>query len=685
MIIKEKVAKTIIVPLLLTALLEVTLFNFRHWESFSFPKLVQPELTIGEGIEKIGESEYKITDPEQAYLNLDGVSGDYKNLYLNIRPENGITTSINLTADDAANSEGLNLGDETIVSTVSRSNYLRLHLSGTSNYIHIKINESEGFCFQLETPELNTVVPISLSWIRVFMVFLILILCRIFQPGGAFVYAESMELDVTWKKVGLALFIGLHLILILLISQLIKPDSSLQALVDDGSWPANSQYNELANALQKGQVYLDREPPKSLENMTNPYDPVARYNAVVINAEESFDWDYAYFEGRYYSYFGPVPAILFFIPYQLFTGTACKTWDVVTFCTILFCFSAFALIYALGRRYFKKMSYGMFLLMASFYFWGSATIYLVYLGTVYSLPIISGLLFGTLGLTFWINARKNEKLQKKLLFSGALSIALIIGCRPQLAIILFLAFPIFWKEIVEERVFFSKKGLVNTLMVIVPFLIIGFAMMGYNYARFQSPFDFGANYNLTGNDMTHRGFVFDRFFLGLYCYLLEPLNISAKYPFMHVVNMANDYLGYTSMEAVFGGFFSINILALSSLLVFKLNKKLKEHHVYVLAVSCLSMGIIIMLCDIQMSGITQRYMSDFAWLLVLTAVIVIFSLEEISSAYKLKSNYHQVIWILMVISMGLNFLTILIPERPYALLGTRPTLYYMLKYLFPFA
>ncbi|MCO7109522.1 hypothetical protein NIA69_10595 [Gemmiger formicilis] len=30
--------------------------------------------------------------------------------------------------------------------------------------------------------------------------------------------------------------------------------------------------------------------------------------------------------------------------------------------------------------------------------------------------------------------------------------------------------------------------------------------MWYNAARFGSPFDFGANYNLTGNDMTQRGF-----------------------------------------------------------------------------------------------------------------------------------------------------------------------------------
>ena len=483
----------------------------------------------------------------------------------------------------------------------------------------------------------------------------------------------------------MAAFVGLHIILILVISQLIEPNVSVQESIDEDTWPAHGEYIELVEALAKGQFYLDREPPQSLENASNPYDPGERNQTVLADANENFAWDYAYFEGKYYCYFGPIPALVFFLPYYWLTGTICKIWDVVTFCSILLCITSFALMHVIGRRCFKNLSYGLFLLMSSFYFWGSATIYLIYFGCTYSLPIITALLFGTVGLTLWLNARKDGKLRKGYLFGGALSIALIIGCRPQLAIILFLAFPIFWKEIVEERVFFSKKGLVNTLMVIVPFLIIGFAMMGYNYARFHSPFDFGANYNLTSNDMTHRGFVFDRFFLGIFCYLLEPINLTAKFPFMHTVSTANDYLGFTSTEPMYGGFFILNSLALCSLLVFKLKKGLKEHKIYALTVSVLAMGVIILLCDIQMSGITQRYMSDFGWLLVLSAAIILFLLEELADSYRLKHIYCGTVSKLVGFCIFLNFLTLFIPERYYALLYTRPTLYYTLKYLIPFA
>ena len=43
---------------------------------------------------------------------------------------------------------------------------------------------------------------------------------------------------------------------------------------------------------------------------------------------------------------------------------------------------------------------------------------------------------------------------------GAVSIALVMGCRPQLAIAVLFAFPIFWRQI-REGLFFTAKGLKN--------------------------------------------------------------------------------------------------------------------------------------------------------------------------------------------------------------------------------
>lgn len=680
-VMKNEMKRGIVFIVGLTMVLEILVFNFRHWESLTFSPVRDPIVITETGLEMSEDGWYQVIDSERAYLNLVGIYANIKNACLSITPKDGTTTQISVIANDAANSSGLNMGATSIVSTVPQSSYIRLHLNGMSDYVRIKVNQQNGFMFRLEQAKLNQTYPFHFSLLRISIVFIALLFFLIFAPKSP-VYKTSLKLDTKSKKAGLIVYVGMHILVILMVSQLIDPDKTLQDSIDKNGWPAYGQYNELADALMKGQVYLDREPPKSLAMASNPYDGAIRWDAVVTKGGEQFDYDYSYFDGKYYSYFGPVPALIFFIPYKMVTGVHINTWDVVTLCAVLFCLAGFWLIYVIGRRYFERLSFGTYLLMASFYFFGSATVYLFYLGIVYSVPIITSLLFGTVGLSFWFLAKDEQQLRKSYLTVGAAFIALIIGCRPQLAIVLFLAFPIFWKEITIERNFFSKKGLVNTLCVVIPFLIVGCSIMYYNYVRFHSPFDFGATYNLTSNDMTHRGVVMDRFPLGIFTYLFQPLNIIPKYPFMHTVNVANDYLGFTNVEPLFGGFFIMNFLAAASVLVFKLKKNLKEYSVYGTALFCFGMAIIIMLLDIQMAGLTQRYMSDFGWLFVLSAILVLFTMEQLSVQYGIGVIFIRIQQILVLASIVINLWSILITERYFSLINIRPEVFYYIKYLF---
>ena len=204
-----------------------------------------------------------------------------------------------------------------------------------------------------------------------------------------------------------------------------------------------------------------------------------------------------------------VPALIFFVPFKLLFGVHLPTWIAVTFCGLMYCIVIYIFIYLIIKKYYKNISFGTYIVTDTIFIAMSAIVYLVFYGTIYSLPIMMSLMLGIIGLSFWIAASDSKKLNKIYLILGSLAIALIIGCRPQLAIILLFAFPIFWNDIKEKR-FFSVKGMANTLSVIVPFLIIGVGIMYYNYARFGSVMDFGANYNLTSNDMTHRGIVLAR-------------------------------------------------------------------------------------------------------------------------------------------------------------------------------
>ena len=115
------------------------------------------------------------------------------------------------------------------------------------------------------------------------------------------------------------------------------------------------------------------------------------------------------------------------------------------------------------------------------------------------------------------------KVNLKLVFLGSLSMALVAGCRPQLLLTSLFCVPIF-KDYLKE------KELLKKLMVFaIPFALVGLSLMYYNYIRFSSPFDFGANYNLTTNDMTLRGFNIDRVFLGIYYMLFKNIKIILTY------------------------------------------------------------------------------------------------------------------------------------------------------------
>ena len=72
--------------------------------------------------------------------------------------------------------------------------------------------------------------------------------------------------------------------------------------------------------------------------------------------------------------------------------------------------------------------------------------------------------------------------------------------------------------------------------------------MYYNAIRFGSPFDFGATYNLTSNDMTRRGFVLERIPLGIFEYVFQPITVSGAFPFMEAVSLADDYIGQYNRE-----------------------------------------------------------------------------------------------------------------------------------------
>ena len=75
-------------------------------------------------------------------------------------------------------------------------------------------------------------------------------------------------------------------------------------------------YNDnLVKALASGQVEISDVPDiTKLEELENPYDAVERES---LERDEDYIWDAAYYNQKYYVYFGALPAILIMVPYYL--------------------------------------------------------------------------------------------------------------------------------------------------------------------------------------------------------------------------------------------------------------------------------------------------------------------------------------------------------------------------------
>ncbi|NJN80220.1 MAG: hypothetical protein HC797_06995 [Anaerolineales bacterium] len=74
-------------------------------------------------------------------------------------------------------------------------------------------------------------------------------------------------------------------------------------------------------------------------------------------------------------------------------------------------------------------------------------------------------------------------------------------------------------------------------------LLVGALLLGYyNYARFESPFEFGLRYQITiynlNRDM-HLTFQPDYFPLNMYAYGFQPFEFISKFPFIQPIGLTN--------------------------------------------------------------------------------------------------------------------------------------------------
>lgn len=349
--------------------------------------------------------------------------------------------------------------------------------------------------------------------------------------------------------------------------------------------------------------------------MQNPYDNVQR-NEKGLRRNDDYIWDIALYNGKYYVYFGVLPALILLVPYHIITGQYLSTATAILLFSILAAISLKELIYNIFNRYFKNVSFKVMLYSFLILLFGSQILILNGTPRFYELAVISGLFFAIIGINFLFIAIKSDEINYKYIFLTSLFLSLAVACRPTMLLVSLIALPVFFNTFLENIKY--KKNIGKIIFAVCPYIIVGTALMYYNYIRFDNILEFGASYQLTLNDMSKLRNRFMTIGIGVMSNLFNVPILKDSFPFVQNSNVIPTFYGYYYIENMVGGLFMLVPICFSIFGLYKLyNKEKKDEDLNKTILIFTLVGILICIVSIMMAGSTPRYLADYAWILII--------------------------------------------------------------------
>lgn len=319
----------------------------------------------------------------------------------------------------------------------------------------------------------------------------------------------------------------------------------------------NGYYNYLARGWQAGHLYVPIEVHPKLLAEANPYNPYLPDDIKVH--------DMALFQGHYYLYHGPAPALFAFYPYRVLTGKDLpEPIAVFLFVSIAFLANCFTL---------SRLNPGASPWLYAVLGLANAIPFLLHRIWVYEVAIAFGQ--ATLSVALALHAAQRMRLT-------GLALGLLMLSRPHLL----LAAP------------FTNRAA-------WPMIPIGIVLAAaHNYLRFGSPFDFGLAYLIAGPHQQVPAFSATFILPSLYLFLLEPPHWQTAFPVLALHNQPPIQLPPL--------FFHENMVGAFWLAPFVLFRK---------PIGKLALPALAILCFLSITGwVTERYLVDFLPLLVLASL-----------------------------------------------------------------
>ncbi len=387
-------------------------------------------------------------------------------------------------------------------------------------------------------------------------------------------------------------------------------------------------YTRQFAAWQKGEIALDIPVDERLASLENPYDPAARREAGA-----SFPWDHAFYEGKYWSYFGIAPLLTIYVPMYALTGSLP---NIPLACLILAVAAIFmtALAYKeVVLRFIKKPNLWLFLCGLAGVVCASG----VYLGLLcsdmYYVAVLSAQVFSMAFVFLAVRAMREDRLWARIIWLvlAAIALTLTVWSRPTAALVCLAVFPLFAEYLIKLRRDTLKEGIITVVSFAVPLAIGAALVMWYNAIRFSSPFDFGANYQLTVSDVALNTLDTKYLFSAFFSYFLCPMWQTEAYPFIEmqrklVLPTTDRYFYADSACGAFAYGLPLGILLYPQLMSIEKRRGERDHAktAIVLLAALITFGIAF--SDFCIGGVNMRYIYDISTILALLGTAVLINL-----------------------------------------------------------
>ena len=393
-----------------------------------------------------------------------------------------------------------------------------------------------------------------------------------------------------------------------------------------------SPYIQQFDAFLKGQLHFDIQPSAELIALENPYTPDNR-------AGIDYLYDRAFFDGKYYSYFGIAPILVFYYPYYLLTGDFPTDSSVMGFFSLIT--ALFLPLAVVEWNKFRKSGMRPWLscvVAVGAYFAscalliqrGNAMFY--YLASAAAMAFVSAYLFW---LVKALGSKKFARAVSMLLagtsfalgFLSRLNTVLPIAIVTAVFVILYLV-----NAIKEKKIIAFVADMIPLALPVAVAVAFSFY---YNFIRFGDILQFGTDYQLTlANASLYDGGV-NGIVPAIFHYFLQPFSVSNEFPYLTFSYLAlRDYGKQVYIDSNFGVFalpFMLSLLL--SPVLFK-SKKISRGGKIMLASSLIALFVTAYL-NFCYGGVIFRYTADLAVLAAFTAAAVISEICLI-----LQRDYH---------------------------------------------